>query len=156
MMTRLRRNTGVYSKTSLERSNPHSYLPPTAHPSTYSTRPTGHTDLAGDYTDLAIPTAPGQALAQPPAPRNADLLSTALHLHGKAVQHQLTQPLHLDSSVSVEEAVGEELLRNEACLRRAAYNNRLRGTVIAKYHVRHGKREVRRARRAEAAAAAVC
>ena len=62
----------------------------------------------------------------------------------------------LDSSVSVEEAVGEELLRNEACLRRAAYNNRLRGTVIAKYHVRHGKREVRRARRAEAAAAAVC
>ena len=62
----------------------------------------------------------------------------------------------LDSSVSVEEAVGEELLQNEACLRRAAYNNRLRGTVIAKYHVRHGKREVRRARRAEAAAAAVC
>jgi hypothetical protein len=62
----------------------------------------------------------------------------------------------LDSSVSVEEAVGDELLRNEACLRRAAYNNRLRGTVIAKYHVRHGMREVRRARRAEAAAAAVC
>lgn len=63
----------------------------------------------------------------------------------------------LDSSVSVEEAVGDELLRNEACLRRAAYNHRLRGTVIAKYHARHGKREVRRrARRAEAAAAAVC
>ena len=62
----------------------------------------------------------------------------------------------LDSAVSVEEAVGDELLRNEACLRRAAYNHRLRGTVIAKYHARHGKREVRRARRAEAAAAAVC
>ena len=38
----------------------------------------------------------------------------------------------LDSAVSVEEAVGDELLRNEACLRRAAYNHRLRGTVIAK------------------------
>lgn len=71
-----------------------------------------------------------------------------------AVQAVVAQVL--DSSVSVEEAVADELTRSEACLRRAAYNNRLRGTVIAKYHVRHGKLDVRRARRAESAAAAVC
>ena len=47
-----------------------------------------------------------------------------------AVQTVVAQVL--DSAVSVEEAVGDELLRNEACLRRAAYNHRLRGTVIAK------------------------
>jgi len=71
-----------------------------------------------------------------------------------AVQAVVAQVL--DSSVSVEEAVADELLRNEACLRRAAYNNRVRGSVIAKFHVRHGKQDVRRAHRAEAAAAAVC
>mmetsp|Transcript_15351 Transcript_15351/g.31047 ORF Transcript_15351/g.31047 Transcript_15351/m.31047 type:complete len:275 (+) Transcript_15351:123-947(+) len=60
----------------------------------------------------------------------------------------------IEDAVSVEEAVADELQRNEACLRRAAYNNRVRGSVIAKYHIRHSKRQRVHSAAAAAAAAA--